>query len=166
MPKLVKDGQLVQDPWQLISDTEATLESLPEGKVIVPLALWIAERDALRQRLPDVAVWLNGDEEVEPLKDDTEDLPLIAVNFPVFTDGRGFSAGRLLRERYNFRGELRATGYFLRDQLLYLHRCGFSAFTLDDRYTPEEALQALEDFTEFYQGAVVEPLPLFRRRQN
>lgn len=165
MPKLVKDGQLVQDPWQLV-DAEATLESLPEGKIIVPLALWVENRDTLWQRLPDIAVWFNGDEEVDPLKEDTEALPLIAVNFPTFTDGRGFSAGRLLRERYNFRGELRAIGYFLRDQMFYLHRCGFSAFTLDDRYEAEEALSALQDFTEYYQGAVVEPLPLFRRRQQ
>lgn len=165
MPKLVKDGQLVQDSWQLV-DAEANLESLPEGKIIVPMALWLAERDALGQRLPDIAVWLNGDEDVDPLQDDVATLPLIAVNFPTFTDGRGFSAGRLLRERYKFQGELRAMGYFLRDQLFYLNRCGFNAFSLDDRYNPEEALSSLQDFTEYYQGAVVEPLPLFRRRQE
>lgn len=166
MPKLVKDGQLVQDPWRLIPEADATPDALPDGKIIVPLALWLDARDTLRQRLPDIGVWLNGDEEVGVLEDDVEHLPLIAVNFPTFTDGRGFSAGRLLRERYSFSGELRAMGYFLRDQLFYLHRCGFSAFSLDDRYNPEEALQAFEDFTEFYQGAVVEPLPLFRRRQS
>lgn len=166
MPKLIKDGQLVQDTWQLIAEADTSIDALPAGRIIVPLPLWLEARENLRQRLPDIGVWLNGDEEVDQLENDVDALPLIAVNFPTFTDGRGFSAGRLLRERYKFSGELRALGYFLRDQLFYLHRCGFSAFSLDDRYDPDEALQAFEDFTEFYQGAVVEPLPLFRRRQS
>ncbi|MGQ9425367.1 DUF934 domain-containing protein [Gilvimarinus sp. F26214L] len=163
MPKLIKDGAVARDDWQLI-DEETSLENIPSGKVIVPLKLWQDHCEGLRGRLPDLGVWLHGHEETAALADDLTDLPLVAVNFPVFSDGRGFSAGRLLRERHGFRGELRAIGYFLREQLCYLRRCGFSAFSLDDRYDPEDSLSSLEDFTEFYQAAFDEPLPLFRRR--
>jgi uncharacterized protein (DUF934 family) len=86
------------------------------------------------------------------------------VNFPKFTDGRGYSTGRLLRERYGYRGELRAIGDIFRDQLLYLSRCGFDAFVLRPGEDPQAALAAFGDFSEAYQAAVDRPLPLFRRR--
>jgi uncharacterized protein (DUF934 family) len=86
------------------------------------------------------------------------------VSFPKFTDGRGFSTARLLRERYRYRGELRAVGDVLRDQLLFLARCGFDAFALRADQDPDAALAAFEDFTEAYQGGTDQPLPLFRRR--
>jgi uncharacterized protein (DUF934 family) len=86
------------------------------------------------------------------------------VNFPKFNDGRGFSIGRLLRERYGFRGELRAIGDVLRDQLFFLARCGFDAFALRDDQDVDEALGAFADFSEAYQPALDQPVPLFRRR--
>ncbi|MEX1031963.1 MAG: DUF934 domain-containing protein [Cellvibrionaceae bacterium] len=164
MRKLIKDGAVVADPWQLIDNEEATLDDLPAGKIIVPLPLWLAEATHLRARLPDLGVWLNGHDDVAQLSESTAELPLIAINFPLFTDGRGFSAGRLLRERYDFAGELRAVGNFLRDQLCYLRRCGFSAFSLPEKYDPDAALASLNDFTEYYQPSVDQPVPLFRRR--
>ena len=85
------------------------------------------------------------------------------VNFPVFTDGRGFSYGRQLRER-GFRGELRASGQFIQDQLTYLRRCGFNAFRMADETGLEAALGRLADFSESYQASADQPLPLFRRR--
>src|SRR5882762_6146328 len=88
----------------------------------------------------------------------------VEVNFPKFGDGRGFSIARLLRERYGYRGELRAVGQVGRDQLYYLESCGFDAFLLRDGEDPEEALAAFNDFSESYQASVNQPIPLFRRR--
>lgn len=88
----------------------------------------------------------------------------VEVNFPSFTDGRGYSIARLLRERHGYRGELRAVGDVQRDQLFYLARCGFDAFLLRDGEDAQAALGALRDFSEAYQASVERPLPLFRRR--
>jgi uncharacterized protein (DUF934 family) len=87
------------------------------------------------------------------------------VNFPKFGDGRGYSAARLLRERYGWRGELRAIGDIFRDQLQFLAGCGFDAFALREGEDPQEALAGFGVFSESYQATVAQPLPLFRRRQ-
>jgi hypothetical protein len=86
------------------------------------------------------------------------------VNFPVFTDGRGYSIGRLLRERYGYTGELRAVGDIMQDQLFYLSRVGFDAFLLRADQSVEGAITALDSFSEAYQASVERPDPLFRRR--
>lgn len=91
-------------------------------------------------------------------------LPLIAVRFPSFTDGRGYSIARLLRERLGFRGELRAVGDIARDQLHYLARCGFDSFELREGEDVATAKAALAAFSDAYQAAVDQPVPLFRRR--
>ena len=88
----------------------------------------------------------------------------VEVNFPRFSDGRGYSIARLLRERHGFTGELRAVGDVQRDQLFYLARCGFDAFLLRDGQDAGESLAALNDFSEAYQASVERPQPLFRRR--
>jgi uncharacterized protein (DUF934 family) len=88
----------------------------------------------------------------------------VEVNFPSFTDGRGYSTARLLRERFGYRGELRAVGDVQRDQLFNLGRCGFDAFLLKKDDDAADALAALNDFSEAYQASVERPLPLFRRR--
>ena len=88
----------------------------------------------------------------------------VEVNFPKFGDGRGFSIARLLRERYGYKGELRAVGEITRDHLFFLESCGFDAFELRDGEDPYEALAAFDDFSESYQASVARPQPLFRRR--
>jgi len=88
----------------------------------------------------------------------------VEVNFPKFGDGRGYSIGRLLRERYGYRGELRAVGHITRDLLFYLESCGFDAFELRPGEDPQAALAGFDDFSEAYQASVARPLPLFRRR--
>ncbi len=88
----------------------------------------------------------------------------VEVNFPKFTDGRGYSIARLLRERYGYRGELRAVGDVLRDQIFYLSRVGFDGFLLREDQDLEESLGALNDFSEAYQASAERPQPLFRRR--
>jgi len=91
-------------------------------------------------------------------------LKIVAVNFPKYGDGRGYSIGRLLRERYGYRGELRAIGAVARDHLQQLARCGFDAFQLREGEDPQEALRGLDDFSEAYQASAAQPAPLFRRR--
>jgi uncharacterized protein (DUF934 family) len=88
----------------------------------------------------------------------------IDVNFPKFGDGRGFSIARLLRERYGYKGELRAVGEVGRDHLYYMEQCGFDAFLLRDGEDANEALAAFDDFSEAYQATTAQPIPLFRRR--
>ena len=88
----------------------------------------------------------------------------VEVNFPKFGDGRGFSIARLLRERYGYRGELRAVGAVRRDHLAFMEAVGFDALLLTDGEDPAEALEGFDDFSEAYQASVARPVPLFRRR--
>lgn len=166
MQKLIKDGAIIDNTWQLLAKPEGDAASadVPAGQVIVPLAVWQAQKEQLQGR-SDVGVWLDSDQGAEQLGDDAAQLPLVALNFPVFMDGRAFSNARLLRERYKFTGELRAVGKLIRDQLTYLRRCGVNAFAFaDEDVKLEEALKSLNDFNEYYQASVDQPLPLFRRR--
>jgi uncharacterized protein (DUF934 family) len=100
----------------------------------------------------------------DPASISLEGAARVEVNFPKFGDGRGFSIGRLLRERYGYRGELRAVGHITRDLLFYLESCGFDAFELRAGEDPHEALASFEDFSEAYQASAARPQPLFRRR--
>jgi uncharacterized protein (DUF934 family) len=109
-------------------------------------------------------VWLQPADDPEALAGDVARLPLIAVDFPKFGDGRGYSTARLLREKYRYTGELRAIGEILRDQLYYLWQCGFDTFALRPGRNVAEALAAFDDFSDSYQATVVQPVPLFRRR--
>ena len=163
MPRLIKDGAIVDDRWSLLRDAVSLEDLRAEAPVIVPLALWLAQREALRAR-GDTGVWLKPGDDPDLLAADCPALPLIAVDLPQFTDGRGYSTGRLLRERYGFRGELRAIGEVLRDQLYYLAQCGFDAFALRADRDPEDALKSLADFSDNYQATWLQPVPLFRRR--
>jgi len=165
MLKLIKDGAIVANTWTLIPKTDdAANFPVPQGQVIVPLSVWQAQGPQLRAR-NDIGVWLDSDETAEALAEDVKHLPVIGVNFPGFMDGRAFSTARLLRERYGFKGELRAVGNFIRDQLCYLRRCGVNAFAFaNPEVNLEIALKSLNDFSEYYQASVDQPLPLFRRR--
>ena len=161
MPTLIKHQKLAADDWKLIQEGETFPAS---GDVIVPLSLWLAKRETLIARIGRTGVWLKPDDEPADLATDFAVLPLIAVFFPAFTDGRGYSTARLLRERYGYTGELRAIGDVLRDNIFYLSRVGFDAIALRDSEDAKEALSAFKDFTEAYQISVERPQPLFRRR--
>ncbi len=174
MTKLIKDRRLLSDSWQrldgglerwLTAGEDGLVPDFPEAAdLIVPLKLWRLRRDELLDRPGRSGVWLAADEDAAALAGDLDRLALVAVHFPKFSDGRGFSTARLLRERYGFVGELRAIGDVLQDQLLFLARCGFDAFALRDDQDADAALAAFDDFTEAYQASVAQPLPLFRRR--
>jgi uncharacterized protein (DUF934 family) len=163
---LIKDRKLAHDPWKLLSGSEGALPSIPAtGHVIVPLAAWQVLRERLLSRHDPVGVLLSATDDPADIAADLAHLQVVAVNFNTFNDGRGYSTARLLRERYGWRGELRAVGDVLRDQLLYLSRCGVDAFELRDGEDVEAALAAFNDFSEAYQASVDRPLPLFRRRE-
>ena len=88
----------------------------------------------------------------------------VEVNFPKLGEGRGYSIARLLRERYGYKGELRAVGEVARDHLYNMENCGFDAFLLRDGEDAQEALSGFADFSDAYQATVTRPVPLFRRR--
>lgn len=166
MTRIIKDKEIIEDHWLTIKLMEGGgLPEIPNGvDVIVPLKLWLAKKDELKQRNGKVGVWLDSNEEPDALAQEMPNLSLIAVNFPQFTDGRGYSIGRLLRERFNFTGELRAIGDVLRDQLFYMYRCGFNAFAVRADKNIEDAILGLNDFSDGYQASVEQPVPYFRRR--
>lgn len=148
MPKLIKDGAVVEDSWagellDLASYNEhVTAGSAPDGKL---------------------AVQLEPGESPADISGDLTKLPMVAINFPVFTDGRGFSYARELRQS-GYQGEIRAVGHFMRDQLGYLARCGVNAFAFAEETDLSAALASLSDFSDHYQADTLQPEPLFRRR--
>ena len=165
MAQVIKHRAVIQDNWLLLEP--GAIGALPfSGDVIVPLDLWTGERETLAFRLGRIGVWLDADADPATIAQDLARLDVIAVRFANFTDGRGYSIARLLRERYGYRGELRAIGDVLRDQLYYLSRCGFDAFALRADQDLGQALAALDDFSEAYQASVERPEPLFRRRPD
>ncbi|WP_437883403.1 DUF934 domain-containing protein [Pseudomonas sp. LRF_L74] len=164
MQRIIKNGEVIDESWHLLPK-DATLDDVSNSDdVIVPLALWREHGHALKARDGGLGVWLDAEEEIEEIADQLENFQVIALNFPAFTDGRHSSSAYLLRERYKYKGEVRAIGDVLRDQLFALKRCGFDAFALREDKDPYDALKAFEDFSEVYQGSSDQPLPLFRRR--
>ena len=162
MPRLIRNRALAQDAWRVLRDA-ATLAAVPDGvPVIVPLALWQERRVALIAR-GETGVWLAPADDPAALAADVPRLAVIAIDFPQFTDGRGYSHARLLRERYGYEGELRAIGDVGRDQLYYLAQCGFDAFEIPDGRDASAALAAFADFSDGYQATVART-PWFRRR--
>jgi uncharacterized protein (DUF934 family) len=151
---------IVANHWLRV--LEACDDTVP-AHTLLPLAEWLERREELAGRT-DVGIWFKSDDEPERLGALANLVTLIAVDFPSFTDGRGYSIARLLRERYGYAGELRAVGDVFKDTMCYLCRCGFNAFEVRADKDAEEAARGLDDFDEFYQGAVDQPLPLFRRR--
>ncbi len=166
MPKIIVDRAMVEDRWQLVRLVDdGALPDIPaNADVIVPLKSWLAQRDALLARNGKLGVWLAPNDDPALIAADLGAFNVIAVDFPQYTDGRGYSIGRLLRERYKYSGELRAIGDIMKDQVFYLHRVGFNAFAVREDKDVEMALTALNDFSETYQASVEQPLPLFRRR--
>jgi uncharacterized protein (DUF934 family) len=166
MAIILRNGKIAADPWRRLEPgADGVLPSAPEhGDIIVPLAAWRERREALLARPGRVGVSLRGEDEPVAVADDLRHFGVVAVHFPKFTDGRGYSLARLLRERYGYRGELRATGDIFRDHLFFLARCGFDAFALREGEDPQEALAGFGVFSDAYQSSVERPLPLFRRR--
>jgi uncharacterized protein (DUF934 family) len=167
--EIIKNRAVVANDWGLLRLDEgdaADSVTVPEGKVIVPLAVWLAQRATLAARLPQIGVWLASDERPEALGGDVGQLAVIAIDFPKFTDGRGYSLAYNLRARLGFKGELRAIGDVLRDQLFSMQRVGFDAYAPRPDRSIHDALKGLSVFSETYQASWDEKTPLFRRHQR
>jgi uncharacterized protein (DUF934 family) len=152
--------------------TELQIEEtvIPQaGKIIVPLSVYLKNRDALQTRLQnnEIALWLATHETLDALLASEKDInvfPLIAVFVERFQDGRIFTLGNLLRTRYQFKNTLRAFGDVLQDQLFYLKRSGFDSYLIKAGKDVHEALKALQSFSDPYQGAVDITEPVWKRK--
>ncbi len=163
--QIIKNKVIVADDWTVLRLTEEQTPdqvSVADGKIIVPLKVWQAQKATLQGR-PDLGVWFASDERPEALKGEVDQFSVIAVDFPKFADGRGYSIAYNLRARLGYTGELRAIGDVLRDQMFYMQRVGFDAFAPRADRSIEDALKGLSDFSEKYQTSWDEKLPLFRR---
>jgi uncharacterized protein (DUF934 family) len=127
----------VEDEWVVAGDDTA----MPAGKAVVSKARFVAEREVLTARNAPLGLILRSGENLGGLENDIERFGLIVLEIPKYTDGRSYSTARLLRERYKYAGELRASGDVLRDQIIFLHRVGFDAFDV----THEGTIAALRD---------------------
>lgn len=167
MPDIItKDGSIKSDNWTVVprpADGDAL--ELPATPALIPMDLWLAGREHFQGR-DDIGIWLESHDEPEALAGQVNDLPVIAVNFPKFSDGRGYSIGRLLRERYGFSNELRAIGDVLLDQLQFMKRCGFDSYALRADKDATKAAACLNFFSNSYQAATDSDVPLFRRRAS
>ena len=146
---LIRNGRWAEDDYVKAADGEA----LPANGAIVSLKRFIDERDALLARNARLGVRLASSESPEALGEDVHRLSLIVLEFPQFKDGRGFSWARMLRTRMGYKGEIRAAGGFLCDQLAFMHRVGIDSFDGDERITPEAVARALSEMTNVYQPA-------------
>ena len=161
--RVIKDNKVVDDSWQRIQDSD-TGEGIPEGDVIIPFSYWQAHRDELVEREGQLGVCINGDDDTDEVAKDLEHFDLIAVDFPAFKDGRGYSHARILRDYYNYQGDLRAVGDVLRDQLFYMRRCGINSFHVREDMDYEDAMKGFSDFSVKYQTAADGALPVYKER--
>ncbi|NJO67476.1 MAG: DUF934 domain-containing protein [Rhodospirillales bacterium] len=145
---LIKYGQIAADPWHSVADGDELPAHEP---VIVSLERWRQDRALLLAREADVGVRLASKDQAADIAADLTHLKLVALEFPTFRDGRAYTTARLLRERHHFDGELRAVGNVLRDQLLFMHRCGFDAFEIDDDQAIATWIKAIDEMSVFYQ---------------
>lgn len=145
---LAKDGSLSDDSWRHLGEDEA----IPtEGSVTVSLARWRNAEPALRERMAPLGLRLPNTVAPREIASDLARFALIVLSFPKFTDGRGYSQARVLRTQLGYGGELRADGEVLRDQLLFMKRCGFDTFVVGERAIREEWATAFGEFDVFYQ---------------
>ena len=166
---VIRGRRVENDVWQTLGvDPAEDLSILPAGPIIVRVKVAVERIDEVVKRKDPLGLWFAPDDDpadlLPPASRLLPHLTLLAVHFPKFGDGRGFSSGTLLRTRHGFRGELRAFGDIGRDHLFYLARCGFDVFRLADQRDPVDALAAFGDFSLRYQGSVDDPVPLFRKR--
>ncbi|MBK1696938.1 DUF934 domain-containing protein [Rhodovibrio salinarum] len=157
MPLIDRTGARLTDPWVEVE----TLDALPDGQAtILPAEVFQENRHALEGRNAALGVRLKNDQPVADIADDLPKLDAVVLEFPAFKDGRAYSQARLLRQRYGFTGEIRATGDVLQDQAIFLVRCGFDCFEVDDQ-TAEAWQRALQRISVVYQKAAdgTQPAP-------
>ena len=145
---LIKGETFVENVFLALADEQEA----PAGRpVMVSLKRWQAEREQLIARNTAVGVRLTSDQAPDVLGDDIHRLAVIALEFPKFKDGRGYSWARLLRQRLGYKGEIRAVGDVLRDQWLFMRRCGIDAFEVKPGTRIEDFRDAQAELSVFYQ---------------
>ncbi|MGE4219091.1 MAG: DUF934 domain-containing protein [Alphaproteobacteria bacterium] len=159
---LIKDGRLAEDVWTAVADDAP----MPSGPAIVSLARWEAQRASLTDRNAPLGLLLPNDRPVDGIAADLAHFALIALTFPKFADGRAYSQARQLRERYGYDGELRAVGNVLRDQFLFMHRCGFDAFEVPADLTPAWQAALVEIGVRYQPAADSKPSAVQLRGQG
>jgi len=164
--KVIKDKAIIENTWFTIENDNNQEVVIPsEGDIIVSLAFWLENKESLSDRNSGkLGLSLESTDEPDLYKDDLLKFDMLTINFPAFADGRGYSLARLMRERYGYKGEVRAVGDVLRDQLFYMQRCGFNAFEIREDRCIEDALNAYNDFSITYQAAVDNPNPIYRQK--
>jgi uncharacterized protein (DUF934 family) len=163
MPTLI-DRHGVRDD-RFVSFVGHDTSYVPGSAVLLPLGEWRERRERWLAHGGPIGVVLGPADDPLVLREDIDRLALIAVEFPSFNDGRGYSTARIVRGRLGYRGELRATGDVMRDVLFLLARCGFDSFALRDDQDLADALEAFADFSETYQAAA-DGRALFERRDG
>ncbi|MEL6829220.1 MAG: DUF934 domain-containing protein [Pseudomonadota bacterium] len=157
---LIKSGAEIADEWVFVSDDA----DLPDaGSITLSLQRFLSESSDLLLRNEPVGVRLTPDDDPTDLEPWLDRLALIEVEFPKYTDGRGYSHAQLLRRRFGYKSELRAVGHILRDQILYMNRSGFDAFETS-RADLSEVLEALGEYPAYYQPAADNEISVLRRR--
>lgn len=159
---LLKDGAEIENAFVYLGG-EAELK--PDQAVTLPLARFLAEAGTLAGRNVPVGVRIVPEDDVELLAPFLEWIQVVEVSFPKYTDGRGYSQAQLLRRRHGYRGELRAVGHVLRDQIFYMNRSGFDAYETARADLPS-VLEALNEFRDAYQPAADGRVPVFRQRNG
>lgn len=163
MRKIILNRKLEDNTWTRIDQDYDLNAGAPQQDLLVSLETWNNLKEQLSNYNGRIGLAISGDVEPDNFIDQLDKFAMIAIEFPKFADGRGYSLARLLRERYGYIGELRAIGDVLRDQLFYLQRCGFNAFEIRDDRCVEDALNAFNDFTVTYQADANEKRPIYRR---
>ena len=162
MSQIIRQRAIVEDEWTLAVD--GTVQIPARGRLIVPLARWRSEREALLCAAA-VGVLLPNTEDVEAIYPQIADRRLIALQFPTFSDGRALTQAMLLRNRLGFTGELRAVGDVVRDLVFWLGRCGFDCLVPRPDQDPQACLQALDEINVAYQPAADGHEPVWARRR-
>ncbi len=160
---LVRSGRITADGFVEVADDAA----LPaDGAVLVTAARFLKEADELLRRFAKVGVIWPNNRDIDDLVPYLDRLGVVALVFPTFRDGRAYSQARLLRERFRYRGELRATGQVLRDQFVFMMRAGFDAFAVKKQSDAEAFAQTAKRYSVFYQPTGDGRLTALHRRMQ
>ncbi|MEX2296524.1 MAG: DUF934 domain-containing protein [Dongiaceae bacterium] len=160
---LVKHGAFIENEWTAIGDEDA----LPgDGPITVSLARWQKERDALAGHNGRLGLRLPADADPASIRADLDRFELIVLDFPKFNVGRALSQARMIRQRFGFAGEIRATGHVIRDLLLFMARCGIDAFELAPERTIDDWRAAMREFSVWYQPAADARVPATELRHR
>ena len=162
-PRLIRHGVLEDDIWRL-HDTTLTILPPDEAYWMVTLDCWKVNQDSISQRKYPIAILVPANADAKDFLPvgvsniNSLSIALIAIDFPTYTDGRGFSLAQIIRTQFGWLGELRAVGDVLIDTIHYLARCGFDSFLVKEGHDPALALKSFETFTVHYQKSYPKPI--------